>query len=161
MPKKSVGRKYCHRYLKAVFSFDFPQKFEKPEKLEKGESQAMEQSKNGFTPKMDDTIQTEKSFSTLSALGIGYGSTNSAAGALLILSITIPLGGSPLVFWGFCLMALVGLCTAVSWRSYARPYLTRVASISGSTGLPRLIVDDFSPTLPRCWVGLLLSSWVP
>lgn len=89
-------------------------KIRKLEKLEKRESQAMEQSENGFTSEKDDTIQTEKPFSTLSALGIGYGSTNSAAGALLVLGITIPLGGSPLVFWGFCLMALVGLSTAVT-----------------------------------------------
>lgn len=79
-----------------------------PEKLD---SQAGE---NGSPRNGHVTFQTEKPFTILSALGIGYGTTNTAVGILLVLGTTIPLGGSPLVFWGFLLMAGVGLCTATT-----------------------------------------------
>lgn len=59
-------------------------------------------------------IQTQKPFSTLSAIGIGYGVTNTAVGVPLILSTGMPMGGSPQVFWSFLLMALVGLATATT-----------------------------------------------
>ncbi|KAI1818261.1 choline transport protein [Poronia punctata] len=60
------------------------------------------------------THQTQKPFTTLSAIGIGYGVTNTAVGVPLILSTALPLGGTPLVFWGFLLMAAVGLATATT-----------------------------------------------
>ncbi|KAF2965358.1 hypothetical protein GQX73_g8239 [Xylaria multiplex] len=60
------------------------------------------------------SIQTQKPFTTLSAIGIGYGVSNTAVGIPLILSTAIPMGGSPQVFWGFLLMAGVGLATATT-----------------------------------------------
>ncbi|KAI0421374.1 choline transport protein [Xylaria grammica] len=60
------------------------------------------------------SIQTQKPFSTLSAIGIGYGVTNTAVGITTILSTAIPMGGSPQFFWGFLLMAGVGLATATT-----------------------------------------------
>ncbi|KAI0393170.1 choline transport protein [Xylariaceae sp. FL0594] len=60
------------------------------------------------------TFQTQKPFRTLSAIGIGYGVTNTAVALPLILSTTLPLGGTPLVFWGFLVMAAVGLATATT-----------------------------------------------
>ncbi|TGJ83450.1 hypothetical protein E0Z10_g5287 [Xylaria hypoxylon] len=62
----------------------------------------------------DVSIQRQKPFTTLSAIGIGYGVTNTAVGIPLILSTAIPMGGSPQVFWGFLLMAGVGLATATT-----------------------------------------------
>ncbi|KAI1179730.1 choline transport protein [Nemania sp. FL0916] len=59
-------------------------------------------------------VQTQKPFSTLSAIGIGYGVTNTALGVPLILSTALPLGGSPQVLWGFLAMAVVGLATATT-----------------------------------------------
>ncbi|KAF2010479.1 amino acid transporter [Aaosphaeria arxii CBS 175.79] len=68
------------------------------------------------------TYNNLKPFTTLSALGIGYGTTNTAVGILLVLGSTIPMGGSPLVFWGFLLMAVVGLATATTLGELASAY---------------------------------------
>ncbi|KAH6992850.1 amino acid/polyamine transporter I [Fusarium venenatum] len=62
----------------------------------------------------DVTVQTVKPFTTLSALGIGYGTTNTAVGLLLVLGSTLPMGGTPLFFWGFLIQTLVGLATATT-----------------------------------------------
>lgn len=62
----------------------------------------------------DVTIQTLKPFTTLSAIGIGYGVTNTAVGLLLVFGTALPMGGPPLVFWGFLVMAGVGLATATT-----------------------------------------------
>lgn len=59
-------------------------------------------------------VRTEKPFTTLSAIGIGYGITNTALGVLQVQGTILPLGGAPLLFWGFILMATVGLSTAVT-----------------------------------------------
>ncbi|OAL75147.1 hypothetical protein A7D00_0745 [Trichophyton violaceum] len=59
-------------------------------------------------------VQTQKPFTTLSAIGIGYGVTNTAVGLLLVLGTGIPMGGSPVIFWGFLAMAAVGLATATT-----------------------------------------------
>ncbi|KAF4465386.1 choline transport [Fusarium albosuccineum] len=67
----------------------------------------------------DVTVQSVKPFTTLSALGIGYGTTNTAVGLLLVLGSTLPMGGSPLFFWGFLIMALVGLATATTLAELA------------------------------------------
>ncbi|CAH0022447.1 unnamed protein product [Clonostachys rhizophaga] len=67
-------------------------------------------------------IQTQKPFTTLSAIGIGYGTTNTAVGILLVLGSTLPMGGSPLVFWGFLLMAGVGLATATTLAELASAF---------------------------------------
>ncbi|KAK0386923.1 hypothetical protein NLU13_5236 [Sarocladium strictum] len=61
----------------------------------------------------------KKPFTTLSALGIGYGTTNTAIGILLVLFSTLPMGGSPLLFWGFFVMAAVGLATATTLAEMA------------------------------------------
>jgi choline transport protein len=63
--------------------------------------------------------QIKKPFTTLSALGIGYGTTNTAIGILLVLFSTLPMGGSPLLFWGFFVMAGVGLATATTLSEMA------------------------------------------
>ncbi|KAG5936684.1 hypothetical protein E4U53_000168 [Claviceps sorghi] len=65
------------------------------------------------------TVQTQKPFNTLSALGIGYGTTNTAVGLVLVLGTTIPLGGSPLFFWGFLVMVVIALATATSLAELA------------------------------------------
>ncbi|KID83600.1 choline transport protein [Metarhizium guizhouense ARSEF 977] len=65
-------------------------------------------------PEDNVPIQTQKPFTTLSAIGIGYGVTNTAVGIPLILSTAMPMGGSPQVFWGFLAMAGVGLATATT-----------------------------------------------
>lgn len=59
-------------------------------------------------------IQMQKPFTTLSAIGIGYGVTNTAVGIPLILATVIPMGGSPQLFWSFLVMAAVGLATATT-----------------------------------------------
>lgn len=65
------------------------------------------------------TVQTLKPFTTLSAIGIGYGVTNTAMGLLLVVGMAMPLGGSPLFFWGFVAMAGVGLATATTLAELA------------------------------------------
>jgi choline transport protein len=62
----------------------------------------------------EKVTRTEKPFTTLSAIGIGYGVTNTALGVLLVLGTTLPFGGAPLLFWGFILVVIVGLSTAVT-----------------------------------------------
>jgi choline transport protein len=64
----------------------------------------------------------ERPFSTLSAMSVGATTTNSAVGVILTLSATITYGGSVLLFYGFCAMALVGLCTAISLGELASAY---------------------------------------
>ncbi|KAH7320660.1 amino acid/polyamine transporter I [Stachybotrys elegans] len=83
---------------------------------EKGSNDAIE---SGSVQHGHVTIQTQKPFTTLSALGIGYGVTNTAVGILLVFGSAIPMGGSPLVFWGFLVMALVGLATATTLAELA------------------------------------------
>ena len=67
-----------------------------------------------LTHKGNTQIQRQKPFTTLSAIGIGYGVTNTAIAIPLVLNATIPMGGSPLLFWAFILMAVVGLATATT-----------------------------------------------
>ncbi|KAK7415673.1 hypothetical protein QQX98_005705 [Neonectria punicea] len=73
----------------------------------------------GSVRQCDLIIQTEKPFTTLSAVGIGYGTTNTGIGLLLVLGSTLPMGGSPLFFWGFLVMAGVGLATATTLAELA------------------------------------------
>lgn len=70
----------------------------------------------------DSTVQTMKPFTTLSALGIGYGVTNTAVGLLLVLGVTLPMGGSPLFFWGFIIQACIGLATATTIAELASAF---------------------------------------
>lgn len=82
---------------------------EKAEKAEKVNTRTSSSIQEG-----NILIQTQKPFTTLSAIGIGYGVTNTAVGLLLVLGTGIPMGGSPVVFWGFIAMAAVGLATATT-----------------------------------------------
>ncbi|EQB58935.1 amino acid permease [Colletotrichum gloeosporioides Cg-14] len=56
----------------------------------------------------------ERPFTTWTAIGIAHSITNTVMGILLTVGTTIPFGGAPLSFFGFILMALVGLSTATS-----------------------------------------------
>lgn len=67
-------------------------------------------------------VHVEQPFSTLTAIGIGYGTTNSACGVLSIVASATAMGGSPLFFWGYIAMALVGLAVAVSLGELASMY---------------------------------------
>ncbi|KAH7356364.1 amino acid/polyamine transporter I [Pyrenochaeta sp. MPI-SDFR-AT-0127] len=64
----------------------------------------------------------ERPFTTLSAVGLGHSITNSAMGILIIYPTTIQFGGTPLVFWGYNLMTLVGLCVATSLGELASAF---------------------------------------
>lgn len=77
-------------------------------------SEKAEKFTSNATGERNVAIQTQKPFTTLSAIGIGYGVTNTAVGIPLILSTTIPLGGSSQIFWGFLAMSAVGLATATT-----------------------------------------------
>ncbi|KAF2762465.1 choline transport protein [Pseudovirgaria hyperparasitica] len=85
----------------------------KPREIPQGVTE-LENQTNKIATKHGRTTQTQKPFNTLSAIGIGYGVTNTAVGIPLVIATTIPLGGSPQVFWGFLLMAVVGLATATT-----------------------------------------------
>ncbi|KAK6840122.1 hypothetical protein PG987_005988 [Apiospora arundinis] len=90
--------------------------------LERGENEKTDKKPfNGSDPSdlaversEETTTAGKKPFTTLSAIGNGYGITNTAVGILLTLGTTLDKGGSPLLFWGFLLMTLVGLATAVT-----------------------------------------------
>ncbi|KAH6880033.1 amino acid/polyamine transporter I [Thelonectria olida] len=102
----------------------------------------------------DITIQTHKPFTTLSALGIGYGTTNTAVGLLLVLGSTLPMGGSPLFFWGFLLMAGVGLATATT--------LAELASAMPHPGGQYIWVNRLAPPRSRRFLSYITAiiSWV-
>ncbi|KAG6009019.1 hypothetical protein E4U21_003350 [Claviceps maximensis] len=119
------------------------------------------------SPRHDDfihseklTIQTQKPFTTLSAIGIGYGTTNTAVGLLLVLGTTIPLGGSPLFFWGFLVMIVIALATATS--------LAELASAMPHAGgqyiwVSRLAPGSFRRSLSYCtamlsWLGAVATG---
>ncbi|KAI8653943.1 hypothetical protein LRP88_02018 [Fusarium phalaenopsidis] len=100
------------------------------------------------------TIQTLKPFTTLSALGIGYGTTNTAVGLLLVLGSTLPMGGSPLFFWGFVVMALVGLATATT--------LAELASAMPHPGGQYIWVNRLAPPHSRRVLSYITAviSWL-
>jgi choline transport protein len=77
-------------------------------------TEEVETRSSSSVPENNIPIQTQKPFSTLSTIGIGYGVTNTAIGIPLILSTTMPMGGSPEVFWGFLVIAVIGLATATT-----------------------------------------------
>ncbi|KZZ87666.1 choline transport protein [Moelleriella libera RCEF 2490] len=89
----------------------------------------------------DLTVQTQKPFGTLSAIGVGYGTTNTAVGLLLVLGSTIPFGGTPLFFWGFLLMIVVALATAIS--------LAELASAMPHPGGQYIWVNQMAPARIR------------
>ncbi|KAM5349538.1 hypothetical protein ACJ41O_006043 [Fusarium nematophilum] len=102
----------------------------------------------------DVTVQTLKPFTTLSALGIGYGTTNTAVGLLLVLGSTLPMGGSPLFFWGFLLMAGVGLATATT--------LAELASAMPHPGGQYIWVNRLAPAHSRRFLSYITAiiSWL-
>lgn len=88
-----------------------------PAKVEPSDSIAdhKEDSTDGFAT-------AHRPFSTLTAIGIGYGTTNSASGVLSIVASVTWMGGSPLFFWGYIAMALVGLAVAISLSELVSMY---------------------------------------
>ncbi|KAK2600192.1 hypothetical protein QQS21_005066 [Conoideocrella luteorostrata] len=100
------------------------------------------------------TIQTQKPFTTLSAIGVGYGTTNTAIGLLLVLGSTIPMGGSPLFFWGFLLMIIVALATAVT--------LAELASAMPHPGGQYIWVNQLAPPNLRRELSYFtaMTSWL-
>lgn len=100
------------------------------------------------------TVQTLKPFTTLSALGIGYGTTNTAVGLLLVLGSTLPMGGSPLFFWGFLIQAVVGLATATT--------LAELASAMPHPGGQYIWVNRLAPPSSRRFLSYMTAvvSWL-
>ncbi|KAH6679903.1 amino acid permease-domain-containing protein [Plectosphaerella plurivora] len=102
----------------------------------------------------DVTVQHIKPFTTLSALGIGYGTTNTAVGLLLVLGSTLPMGGTPLFFWGFLIQAVVGLATATT--------LAELSSAMPHPGGQYIWVNRLAPPRARRFLSYLtaLVSWL-
>lgn len=95
------------------------------------------------------TVQTLKPFTTVSAIGIGYGVTNTAMGLLLVVGTVMPLGGSPLFFWGFIAMAGVGLATATT--------LTELASAMPDPGGQYIWVYRLAPSSTRRFLSYMTA----
>lgn len=102
----------------------------------------------------DDRVQSLKPFTTLSALGIGYGTTNTPIGLLLVLGTALPMGGTPLFFWGFLIMAIVGLATATT--------LAELASAMPHPGGQYIWVNRLAPPQYRRFLSYItaLVSWL-
>ncbi|OAA44164.1 choline transport protein [Metarhizium rileyi] len=100
------------------------------------------------------SFETRKPFTTLSAIGTGYGATNTAVGLLLVLGSTVPMGGSPLFFWGFLLMIFVAWATATS--------LAELASAMPHPGGQYIWVNQLAPTSTRRALSYCtaISSWL-
>lgn len=100
------------------------------------------------------TVQHIKPFTTLSALGIGYGTTNTAVGLLLVLGSTLPMGGTPLFFWGFLVQAVIGLATATT--------LAELTSAMPHPGGQYIWVNRLAPERSRRFLSYLtaLVSWL-
>lgn len=77
---------------------------------------------NGYMAKYHGSGPTEKPFTTLSAMGVAHSISNTAMTLLVGLSSGISLGGGPLYFWSFLVMALVALCAAVSLGELASAF---------------------------------------
>ncbi|KAK1471417.1 hypothetical protein CTAM01_16517 [Colletotrichum tamarilloi] len=118
---------------------------------EKADNEATE---HGSIVHGDVTVQTMKPFTTLSALGIGYGTTNTAIGLLLVFGSTLPMGGSPLFFWGFLVMAFVGLATATT--------LAELASAMPHPGGQYIWVHRLAPPSSRRFLSYITAviSWL-
>ncbi|KAI9155636.1 Swainsonine transporter swnT [Paramyrothecium foliicola] len=114
----------------------------------------MQVPESGSMTEGDVTIQKLKPFRTLSAIGIGYGVTNTAIGLLLTLGTVLPLGGSPLFFWGFLVMAAVGLATATT--------LAELASAMPHPGGQYVWVNRLAPARYRRFLSYATAmfSWL-
>lgn len=119
-----------------------------PDKADKADTEV------GSVTHGDVTVQHLKPFTTLSALGIGYGTTNTAVGLLLVLGSTLPMGGSPLFFWGFLVMAGVGLATATT--------LAELASAMPHPGGQYIWVNRLAPPKFRRFLSYMTAviSWL-
>ncbi|KAF5519593.1 Swainsonine transporter swnT [Colletotrichum aenigma] len=95
----------------------------------------------------------ERPFTTWTAIGIAHSITNTAMGILLTVGTTVPFGGAPLSFFGFILMALVGLSTATS--------LAELASAIPHLGGQYVWVARLSPASPRRFLSYAtaIASW--
>ncbi|CAI0646008.1 unnamed protein product [Colletotrichum noveboracense] len=95
----------------------------------------------------------ERPFTTWTAIGIAHSITNTAMGILLTVGTTIPFGGAPLSFFGFILMALVGLSTVTS--------LAELASAIPHPGGQYVWVARLSPASPRRFLSYAtaIASW--
>lgn len=85
----------------------------------------------------------EKPFSVWSAMAIGASTTNTAVGVLLTLGAVVPYGGSVTLFYGFLVMAAVGLAAAMSLSELAS------ASAIPHLGGQYMWVAALSPPGPR------------
>ncbi|VUC22224.1 unnamed protein product [Clonostachys rosea] len=97
--------------------------------------------------------QTQKPFTTLSAMSIGANTTNSAIGVILTLSIWLPYGGPAFTVYSYLAMALVGTATAIS--------LSELASAMPDAGGQYIWVAKLSPARCRRFLSYLtaLISW--
>lgn len=95
----------------------------------------------------------ERPFTTWTAIGIAHSITNTAMGILLTVGTTVPFGGAPLSFFGFILMALVGLSTATS--------LAELAASIPHPGGQYVWVARLSPASPRRFLSYAtaIASW--
>ncbi|RSL90850.1 hypothetical protein CDV31_015610 [Fusarium ambrosium] len=100
-----------------------------------------------------DVIIMEKPFSVWSAMAIGASTTNTAIGVILTIGSITASGGSITLFWGFLLMALVGLACATS--------LSELASGLPDAGGQYIWVAALSPPGPRRFLSYAtaLFSW--
>ncbi|KAJ3533078.1 hypothetical protein NM208_g8149 [Fusarium decemcellulare] len=100
-----------------------------------------------------EVVIMEKPFSVWSAMAIGASTTNTAIGVLLTLGSITANGGSVTLFWGFLLMAVVGLACATS--------LSELASAIPDAGGQYIWVAALSPAGPRRFLSYAtaLLSW--
>ncbi|TVY69337.1 Swainsonine transporter swnT [Fusarium oxysporum f. sp. cubense] len=100
-----------------------------------------------------EVIQTEKPFTVWSGMAIGATTTNTAVGVLLTLGSITAGGGSVTLFWGFLLMAVVGLACATS--------LSELASAIPDAGGQYIWVANLSPPRSRRFLSYATAifSW--
>ncbi|KAH6628988.1 amino acid/polyamine transporter I [Boeremia exigua] len=67
----------------------------------------------------DITEQHRRPFTIFTAIGLGYSTTNTAAGILLTVTATLPFGGAPMFFWGFLAITPIVLCVAITLGEFA------------------------------------------
>lgn len=102
---------------------------------------------------MGEMHHIEKPFTVLTAMGIGYGVTNTACGVLLVLGSTLTMGGSPLLLWGFLFVAAIGAATAMS--------LSELASANPHPGGQYVWVEQLAPPKLRGFLSYVtaMASW--
>lgn len=98
-------------------------------------------------------VLMQKPFTVWSAMAIGASTTNSAVGVLLTVGGITAAGGCITMFWGFLLMALVGLATACS--------LAELASAMPDAGGQYVWTAALAPAGPRRFLSYAaaLLSW--